>query len=633
MKSAPLSLALAVAVAACASAAPLSDWQRWGEEIMARQWSAVQPPAWLAGPPQVRVVDDGGVNCYVRLLDADPAAGSDKARAEICVLRGLVEAFLMDGDRPDLDAFAGVLGHELAHLVLEHHFDEKPEAVARLREADAVIRSVVTREDEFQADVEGMRIAARAGYDPHGLVRSFERGRARLGDEGLWEMFEGDHPSFTQRLAEIDRQRADLWRSVLDFEVGVDLLRGGNYACARECFRSALAPFPAAPEVLCNLGYALLMDYYHRLPPEYWTAHDIGQPLPVGFAAYLPVPPRRSRSAEEMAGLRRMWEEAVGSLERAVEGRPDYALALGNLGFAYLIGPDGPRPDRAREFLERFRADVASGAPTDEAARVEGRVRLTISNNLALVASLEGRPEEALRLLRDSASLASAEAAGLFAGAPVVNLCLILAESPRREDQERAAADLEQILPRLPAGSAEWQYARGRYLHLCRKLGREPLPDRKLSVARAREMTPHLLYRETPIYLGDSQSRLWRILGAPDAVIPLAVAVGESEPGIQCWRYGDAGLELVFLRATLLRVKVLPARGEGRPCRLSLPGPGGGEVGVGETAERLEQLLGFTWDDAIRLGEDRPYRLYSPARLAVLVQDGIIRSLALAGVR
>lgn len=633
MKSILLSLALAAAVAAGAPADTVPDWQRRAEEIMAREWSAVQPPAWLAGPPQVRVADDEGVNCYVRLLDAEPAAGGDKARAEIIVLRGLVETLCMDGDRPDPDAFAGVLGHELAHLVLEHHFDEKPEAVARLRETDAVIRNVVTREDEFQADLEGMRIAARAGYDPHGLARSFERGRARLGDEGLWELFEGDHPSFSQRLAEMDRERAELWRSVLDFEVGVDLLRGGNYACARECFRSALTQFPAAPEVLCNLGYALLMDYYHRLPPEYWSAHDIGQPLPVGFAAYLPVPPRRSRSAEEMAGLRRMWEEAVGRLEEALAIQPDHALALGNLGFAHLISPDGPRPERAREFLERFRGDGAAEAPTQDAARVEGRVRLTIANNLALVASLEGRSEEALRLLHDSASLASTEAAGLFAGAPVVNMCLILAESPQREDQERAATELEQILPRLPAGSAEWQYARGRYVHLCRKLGREPLPDRKLSVARAREVTAHIVYRETPIYLGDSQGRLWRLLGRPDAVIPLAVAAGEVEAGIQCWRYGDAGLELIFLRGTLLRAKVLPARDGDRPCRLALPGPGGGEVGVGESAERLEQLLGFTWDDAIRLGEDRPYRFYSPARLAVLVQDGAITALALAGVR
>lgn len=597
-------------------------WQQHAEEVLNRLWSAVEVPQPGVSRPQVRVLADDALNAHIRVMDGDP--GDGRLAAELLICRGLAERLLVREDRqPDLDALAGVMGHELAHLLLGHCSAQVRQERERARQQDAVIGASATREDEFAADLYGAKLAARAGYDPHGLIRAFERGRALLGEDGCWETCGADHPTFTQRLEVLDQERAELWRSALDFEVGVDMLRAGNHACAQECFRSALASFPESPEVLCNLGYALLMDYHHRLPPEYWIAHDVGQPLPVGFATYLPVPPRRSRSAQEWERLRRQWQEAVGYLQQAVRVEPGHALALGNLGFAYLIAPEGPQVDQAATHLQQVSSDSVP----------PGLVR-SVTNNLALVAVLQGRREEAMSLLEAEASRKD-EPRPAFPNAPVVNLCLLRADSPRGEDQQRAAADLERLLPSYPATSAQWQYAYDKYVALCGRLGRRPLPPARLSAPSPDRVQPYFVWRGVNIYLGDSPARLWRLLGKPDAAVPVASRTAASQTTVpsaaamSCWRYLAGGLELTFLRSTLVRARVSGST-DGAPCEVVISRAGmNTPVRIGDPAARLDEVLRATYDDAIRLGDARPYRLYSAARLAALVESGTIRALAM----
>ena len=598
------------------------DWQQAAEGTMARLWSAMEPPPGVAGKPQVRVLDDAAVNAFVRRVEQASSSG-ERFSAEVTVCRGLLDRLVMDNGKPDPAALAGVLGHELGHLALGHHLSATQEARQRARSQDEVLGASFTREDEYAADLYGMKLAGQAGYDPRGLVRAFQRGREALGDAGAWEQAEGDHPTFTQRLAVIDAEQAELWRAVLDFEVGVDMLRAGNYSCGQECFRGALAMFPEAPEVLCNLGYSLLMDYYRRLPPEYWAAHDIGRPMPVGFATFLPVPVRRSCSSEELAQLRRQWQEAVGYLDQARQKQPGYGLALGNLGFAYLIAPDGPQADQAQECL----TGVAASPPDSG-----DDVQRSVGNNLALVAMLQGRREEALSLLQANAG-PQGRAASLLSDAPVMNLCLLAADSPVAEDQERAVQELEGLLERCPATTAEWQYAHAKYLATCRKLGRTPLSEEKLSPPNPAHVESCLQWKGVSIYLEDSAARLWRLLGKPDVSIALGAGTGEGQPAITCWRYGACGLELTFLRSTLVRARVTRARGQSG-CQAIIPLPGmKGTLSVGDPVQRLDDLLGFCYDGAVRLGESRPYRLYSAAHLAVRVDQGLIAALAVVGVR
>ena len=619
MRAAWLVMALLVPLCA-ASATDLQAWQECAQQVLVREWSAVSPPPGLAGRPEVAIREDPALNARAEVTAAP--AGSQLWSARIVLCTGLAEGLASKDGQPDVDALAGVIGHELAHLVLGHYRLDREAAQQRLRDADTVIAVSISREQEFAADLEGARIAARAGYDPGGLVDVCERGRALLSDAASWDLATGDHPTFTERLVALDAARAELWRAALDFEVGVDLLRGGNFVCAQECFRAARAQFPDSPEVLGNLGYALLLEYYHRLPPDYWTTYRIGQPLPVGYASFLPVPPRRSQSPEEAAELRRKWLEAVEVLQAALARQSDDALALGNLGLAYLVAPDGPDLEQARASLERLSPDVTPS------------VRWRAQNDLALVAWRQGDRERALELLQQAVAAAGAERSAPSAGVPAVNRALVLAESEDAGERHEAVGALEAVLPAYPGSADEWGYVYGAYAALCAGLGRAAVPEDGLQPPKPKLITPHLVWRGSRIYLADTAGRLRAVLGSPEAVIPVGqvAAGGSPEIGLACWRYAQGVLELTFLRSTLVRVSASgPA--DTAACQVVLPGGRAGAVSLGGQVSDLERLLGSTYDDTVRLGEGRPYRLYSRAQLAVRVEEGRIVALALAGVR
>lgn len=608
MSGAWVALMLVLAAATGDSEAARTAATARAREVLAREWSAVQPPAWAAGRPAVRVLPGDEVCAEVRRLGP---AGKEPFATEITLSAGLLQTLVGDDD----GALAAVIGHELAHLVLGHH-----RAGSGGRQDDVVIGWGASREAEFAADELATRLAGGGGYDPQGLVRVLERARERLGKGSYFDSLGGEHPDLAERLAALEQDRAALWEAALDFEIGVDLLGGEDFASAEACFRSAREQFPEAPEVLCNLGCCLLMLTYRALPPEHWVRFDLGQPLEPGYATFLPVEPRRTRAEAELARLRALWTEAVGYLQAALRHSPRYALALGNLGFAYLVAPDGPRTAEAQRWLEA----AANGAGGEDGGGGSGGsgLRRALANDRALVARLGGDREGARSLLEP---LAAADGKGAGSTAPGVNLCLLLAESPSPADQTRAADRLEQLLPRTPAPSAQWEYAHGKYLALCARLQRTPLPEAGLSPAPPRTVAAQVVCGAARLYLGSSLAGVVKALGAPEVVVPLG-----REGALSCWRYPSAGLELVFARDRLVRAKLRP----GGTARLALlrDGAAAGALSAGDPAASLDRLLP-PFDATVRLGDGKPYRYYARARLAALVEDGRIASLALVGAR
>ena len=74
----------------------------------------------------------------------------------------------------DYDAAAAVIGHELAHLKLNHYEDSKK---ARERNPSGVFSAANTkysRDNEREADYLGVIWSIEAGYDPNGVVRAQE---------------------------------------------------------------------------------------------------------------------------------------------------------------------------------------------------------------------------------------------------------------------------------------------------------------------------------------------------------------------------------------------------------------------------------------------------------------------------
>lgn len=157
------------------------------------------------------VLDDGDVNAFA-------APGG-----YVFVTKGLLQ--LLDSEAE----LAGVLSHEVAHVVRKHHLnaltkDKRMGALTglasdkiggddpRKREMAAKLLTGVKtlysrgldKKDEFQADRDGVVIAARAGYDPSGLVGVVQKLDALdPGAAGVALLFK-THPLPADRLSVLD---------------------------------------------------------------------------------------------------------------------------------------------------------------------------------------------------------------------------------------------------------------------------------------------------------------------------------------------------------------------------------------------------------------------------------------------
>ncbi len=121
---------------------------------------------------------------------------------------------------------AGVLGHETAHIVLGHVNAQAKQAKARQnifagvgkifgsskgsQNTFDVVKAAgnytflnFTRQQEFEADQLGSTLAARAGYDPWGMIW-FDREVQRLEGDAGYEAYVQHHPSMSDRIAHIE---------------------------------------------------------------------------------------------------------------------------------------------------------------------------------------------------------------------------------------------------------------------------------------------------------------------------------------------------------------------------------------------------------------------------------------------
>jgi predicted Zn-dependent protease len=97
----------------------------------------------------------------------------------------------------DVDAAAGIIGHELAHLKLDH-MKERKEAIENSSTTTfTAASSKYTRDNERESDYLGAIWAVEVGYDPAGAVRVHEKlyklSKRQVG-------FSGSHPSSIERL-------------------------------------------------------------------------------------------------------------------------------------------------------------------------------------------------------------------------------------------------------------------------------------------------------------------------------------------------------------------------------------------------------------------------------------------------
>lgn len=142
----------------------------------------------------------------------------------VFVNSGAIDAARNEGE------LAGVLAHEISHVVLRHGTNQASKvyvAKSATRLIDAALGGAkddvrrfahalglagpetffvnFNRDAELQADVEGARLMAAAGYDPRDMASFFESLGEREGDAAKASENADDHPRPAQRAAAIDR--------------------------------------------------------------------------------------------------------------------------------------------------------------------------------------------------------------------------------------------------------------------------------------------------------------------------------------------------------------------------------------------------------------------------------------------
>ena len=115
------------------------------------------------------IIDPGPVELY--LLDdpeIDASAGNGSDGAVVCINIGLLDCLSNDSN----DELAFVLGHECGHLV-DHHTDVPRKYISSLTMDPQIFKW--SRCWEHAADIRGLDIMVRAGYDPQAAVKCVEK--------------------------------------------------------------------------------------------------------------------------------------------------------------------------------------------------------------------------------------------------------------------------------------------------------------------------------------------------------------------------------------------------------------------------------------------------------------------------
>jgi beta-barrel assembly-enhancing protease len=143
----------------------------------------------------------------------------------VLITRGLYASL---ADEAEL---AGVLGHEIAHVVERHHIElmrksllleRGAKVLGRELDREAVVKQLVgtgaelfaRRLDqgaEFEADRRGVVLAARAGYDPFGLPTVLQKIASLPREDDRVSLLYATHPAPDQRLRQLEQASEKLY--------------------------------------------------------------------------------------------------------------------------------------------------------------------------------------------------------------------------------------------------------------------------------------------------------------------------------------------------------------------------------------------------------------------------------------
>jgi len=165
-----------------------------------------------------------GLNWQFGVLDSDNVNAFSTPGGYVLITKGLLARLKNEGE------LAGVLAHEIAHVVKKHHLTamrkgkgmeaganvlsmylEQPGQRSAVAKEHLVggIKEVMLRgldkDDEFEADRMGVVIAARAGYDPYGVPAVLQMLQSLNPKDSELALMFATHPDPNSRLDALDK--------------------------------------------------------------------------------------------------------------------------------------------------------------------------------------------------------------------------------------------------------------------------------------------------------------------------------------------------------------------------------------------------------------------------------------------
>ena len=579
------------------------------------------PPVWLINSPQLEAYT---TRWYMKNDQSmhpvgDWVIGKDDGKDKILPVERMSGKFypyivlslsvISDPIEGEADRLALFIGHELGHILLGHVLDTSPSDMAQTK----TISNIYSQEEELAADLLGMKLALAAGYSYEGarslwLRIDSEEFRTKTNGEWNFSSFEGlplSHPSESERMEHIDKEKESIWRAMVAFENGVFFLGAQQYAAAEECFLRVVdrRAFPDSYEAWANLGYARLMRYLDSLNERDLRRYGVGQ-LVVG-SFYV----RKESLRAKVRGVPEAWDKAVEALRKALELRPDLALVKANLGVAYLLSSMGKNTAEASKYLEQA---VTEAMKKEADKNLVPRNKAAILINAAVALTADGREEAALRrleqaedLIRDDEMLAVLK----------YNRALLWARGSDHALRKKAVAEIESYLESTSPASLWWRLGYERYVELSRRLGFTPKSrqemEREQDVGMLRRVTSVRVAPRLLVTLSDRVDLVKRKLGIGHGI---PVMAGSN---LVQMIYRQRGVKLLANRgvvvAIFLRGKSAP------PLQIRRMGIGSKAVPlrVGIRVEEVEAVLGKDSEREPLLDPMVEYDYYPEAGVAI----------------
>lgn len=619
--AAALAVGATVASAGPAPAAPTEKDKKLLAEVSAKLLAVVDRPegfAWDQIDIDFMKEQGKGINAYstYRMKDGNRIP---MVRIGENLMAKVVWGRKAGEDGGAEERLAIVLGHELGHLVKDHF--------NRQGDNPPPIEFAFARGQEVEADLYGLQLVLKAGYEFEGAIKGIVRMKEVLKNEGLgYSSFEGlgsDHPSWDDRLAKSDKDKAHLWKVMAAFENGVTFLGIEEYPTAIRCFEKVTQTFPDAHEPWANLGYARLMRYLDQWGKDDLKAQGVGQVVVGAFYT-------RATSIKVRAKDDRLWKEAVAALLKSNELRPGQTVVLANLGLAYLLAPTGKDVEKSTKLF----ADAAAAAKSDKGLDPVAHAALLV--NLGVNALAAGDAEQAMAWL-DEGEKAFRSLAAARREVPrydpnlLYNRALVYAAKSDRSDKLKAYEMLEKYLRLCSLRSLWWDVAYDKYAELGKAMGKEPKEKEAFQKDRPERVRPVTGVRvragdkEATVTLGDDIEDVEKALGKGQESIAL-------QGGTMLRIRYEGGVELLATDQVLAITLSGPAAPAVPLYGKDVGTQKVGELKVGMAASEVEQLLGDLYDPLEVAASGVYYNFYREQGVAVRVQKGKVMAAVVVRV-